>query len=91
MPTRSQRYEDIPTSYSENTVDIDYKAEWEKLNCRMKEMELRHEEELNRNDSEWMRKMAELDERRVRELNEVKKELNYNKNIVKSVLHIRED
>lgn len=75
----------------EETIDMDYKSAYEECQRRMKEMELRHEEELNRNDSEWMRKMAELDERRVREVNEVKKELNYNRNIVKSVLHIRED
>lgn len=73
------------------TMDMDYKQAYEESQRRMKEMELIHQEELTRNDNEWMRKMAEQDERRVRELNEVKKELNYNKNIVKSVLHIRED
>lgn len=90
MTTRSQRYEDIPVEGASN-VGIDYEKEYHRLNAEIQMMRLQHEEELNRNDSEWMRKMAELDERRVRELNEVKKELNYNKNIVKSVLHIRED
>lgn len=88
VESRVSKYSDVN---QKPVVGMNYEAEYERVCARMKEMELRHEEELNRNDSEWMRKMAELDERRVRELNEVKKELNYNRNIVKSVLHIRED
>lgn len=88
METRVSKHANISDG---TTVGIDYEKEYHRLNAQIQEMRLQHEEELNRNDSEWMRKMAELDERRVRELNEVKKELNYNKNIIKSVLHIRED
>lgn len=88
MESRASKYSDVIQT---PVVGMNYEVEYERVCARMKEMELQHEEELNRNDSEWMRKIAELDERRVRELNEVKKELNYNRNIVKSVLHIRED
>ena len=89
MGTRQEKYANVQNQTP--TVGLDYEKEYHRLSAQINEMRVQHQEELFRNDEEWMKKMAAQDEKRVDEIRALKKELNYNKNIIKSVLHIRED
>lgn len=88
MENRVNKYADIE---NKKTVDLDYEKEYHRVNALLQETRLMYEDRMTQSNEEWMKRMAEQDERRVREIQELKKELKYNKNIIKSVLHIRED
>ena len=86
MESRVSRYSDVN---KQPIVDNDWKKECEMLREHISEINLRHEDELLQRDEEWMKRMAEQDERRVDEIKRLKNDLHFKEEIIKSVLHIR--
>lgn len=86
METRSEKYANVD---KQPIVDNDWKKECELLKAQISEMRLQHEDELLRRNEEWMKRMAEQDERRVNEIKKLRDDLHFKEEIIKSVLHIR--